>query len=111
MHYYRRTADESAPCLSSVHNDKLYGDEYRWDRCGELSPKCQQHFVDEACFYECDHHAGKYRMHEECVDGGGEDNGWQVRQLRCAVGVVRHASVVTDRSLRTRRTCGRDGLW
>ena len=61
---------------SSVHNDKLYGDEYRWDRCGTLSPKCQQHFVDEACFYECDHHAGKFRMHADCEDG---DNGWQVR--------------------------------
>ena len=48
---------------NSVHNDKLYGSSYRWDRCGALSPKCQQWFVDEACLYECDVNSGKFRKH------------------------------------------------
>ena len=60
-----------------MHNDVLYGDDYRWDRCGDLSPKCQAHFVNEACFYECDVHAGKWRMHETCDDADG-GNGWQL---------------------------------
>ena len=63
-----------SPC--SVHNDVLYGEEYRWDRCGELSPACQQYFIDEACLYECDEHAGRYRHHTNCSD---EDaNTWQM---------------------------------
>ena len=60
-----------------MHNDVLYGDDYRWDRCGALSEKCQAHFVNEACFYECDVHAGKWRMYETCDDADG-GNGWQL---------------------------------
>ena len=43
---------------------------------GELSPACQQYFIDEACLYECDEHAGRYRHHTNCSD---EDaNTWQM---------------------------------
>lgn len=38
-----------------------YGPEYHWDRCGPLSQACERFFVQEACFYECDPHAGLYR--------------------------------------------------
>merc|ERR1712048_1392898 len=38
-----------------------YGEEYHWDRCGQLSPECERFFVQEACFYECDRNAGLYR--------------------------------------------------
>mmetsp|Transcript_44479 Transcript_44479/g.83059 ORF Transcript_44479/g.83059 Transcript_44479/m.83059 type:complete len:290 (+) Transcript_44479:90-959(+) len=62
---------------NNIHNDQLYGDEYRWDRCGELSPACMKHFINEACFYECDVHVGKWRKHDDCMDGT-EPNGWQI---------------------------------
>merc|ERR550514_1614020 len=38
-----------------------YGEEYHWDRCGPPSPARERFFVQEACFYECDPHAGFYR--------------------------------------------------
>eukprot|EP00656_Telonema_subtile_P037281 TRINITY_DN4146_c0_g1_i1.p1 TRINITY_DN4146_c0_g1~~TRINITY_DN4146_c0_g1_i1.p1 ORF type:complete len:338 (+),score=65.83 TRINITY_DN4146_c0_g1_i1:115-1128(+) len=38
-----------------------YGEEWRWDRCGKLSPACERFFVQEACFYECSPHIGLYR--------------------------------------------------
>jgi len=65
-----------------VHTDELYGDKYRWDRCGPLSAACQQYFVDEACTYECDVNAGKWRLHgqtnsSECNDS----NGWQISNM------------------------------
>jgi len=62
----------------SVHNDVLYGDKYRWDRCGPMSAACSAHFVNEACFYECDVNAGKFRQHETCVDADSKSNGWQM---------------------------------
>ncbi|KAK3241215.1 hypothetical protein CYMTET_49004 [Cymbomonas tetramitiformis] len=67
---------------SNVHNDELYGADYRWDRCGALSDACQAYFVAEACFYECDVNAGKWRKHQTC-DG---DNQWQVSGLVASLG-------------------------
>jgi hypothetical protein len=77
---------DSAWCLPfpcSVHNEKLYGNEYRWDRCYDgvpesMSAACAAHFVNEACFYECDVHVGKWRRHETCIDDAGEENSWQI---------------------------------
>lgn len=50
---------------STVENatviNQAYGAEYRWDRCGKLSPECERFFVQEACLYECDPNAGLYR--------------------------------------------------
>eukprot|EP00811_Abedinium_folium_P007832 NODE_17227_length_954_cov_14.944377.p2 GENE.NODE_17227_length_954_cov_14.944377~~NODE_17227_length_954_cov_14.944377.p2 ORF type:complete len:188 (+),score=1.88 NODE_17227_length_954_cov_14.944377:121-684(+) len=44
---------------------QAYGREYEWDRCGPLQPACEQFFVHEACFYECDPHVGLYRIFPE----------------------------------------------
>merc|ERR1712129_10645 len=57
---------EAACCYESTVKDvdtmlNGYGDEYRWDRCGELSQACERFFVQEACFYECDPNVGLYR--------------------------------------------------
>lgn len=56
----------------------LYGDAYKPNRCGELSPECNAWFEAEACLYECDVHAGRYRLHEDCTDQYGGDNSWQM---------------------------------
>ncbi|KAK3289280.1 hypothetical protein CYMTET_3282 [Cymbomonas tetramitiformis] len=67
----------TADTASNVYNDALYGEEYRWDRCGTLSEACQQYFAAEACFYECDVNAGKWRKYRDC-DG---DNQWQMEGM------------------------------
>lgn len=58
---------EAACCYESTVSDvntllNSYGDEYRWDRCGELSQACERFFVQEACFYECDPNVGLYKL-------------------------------------------------
>jgi len=35
-------------------------------RCGPLSPKCLDFFINEECFYECDVNIGKFRRYENC---------------------------------------------
>jgi len=42
-----------------------YGPGFRWDRCGTLSPACERFFVQEACFYECEPTAGRYRKYSD----------------------------------------------
>ena len=69
----------TAATAASVHGDALYGEEYRWDRCGPLSPACQAWFVDEACLYECDVNAGKFRRHANCTAEGA--NSWEMRGM------------------------------
>ena len=66
--------------VASVHTDALYGNDYKWDRCGKLSPACEKWFVEEACFYECDVNIAKFRVEQECekADGTANDNLWQV---------------------------------
>lgn len=44
-----------------------------------MSDACQQYFIDEACLYECDEHAGRYRMHKNCSDPDG--NHWQIENM------------------------------
>lgn len=41
----------------------LYGDDYKWDKCGPVSNACQEWFIAEQCLYECDVNAGKWRQH------------------------------------------------
>jgi hypothetical protein len=35
----------------------------------------------EACFYECDHNIGEYRLYPTCLDSAGEQNGWQIANM------------------------------
>ena len=30
----------------------LYGDDYKWDKCGPVSNACQEWFIAEQCLYE-----------------------------------------------------------
>lgn len=45
--------------------NEAYGAEYHWDRCGPLSDACEQFFVMEACFYECEPNAGLWRKYND----------------------------------------------
>jgi len=44
-----------------------YGSGYEWDRCGPMSAECEQFFVSEACFYECEPSVGLFRKFPEEV--------------------------------------------
>jgi len=61
-HPFRKNAccKESRVENSDVIN-RLYGEEYRWDRCGKMSQECERFFVQEACMYECDPNVGLFR--------------------------------------------------
>ena len=77
--------------VDMLHN--LYGAEYRWDRCGPLTPACERFFVYEACFYECEPLAGLYRrftnnsdasagLHEAEFNGDNEShNQWELYKM------------------------------
>jgi hypothetical protein len=61
----------------------LYPDHNPADGCGKLSSACEQFFIEEGCFYECDHNLGKWRKHDDC-DGG--DNGWEIKDMPICMG-------------------------
>jgi hypothetical protein len=46
-----------------------------------MSPACYAHFENELCFYECDVHAGKYRLHDDCSGDSDDQNGWQIHGM------------------------------
>jgi hypothetical protein len=46
-----------------------------------MSPACYAHFENELCFYECDVHAGKYRLHDDCSGDSDGQNGWQIHGM------------------------------
>jgi hypothetical protein len=37
--------------------------------------------IEESCFYECDKNLGKWRKFADCTDTGGDDNGWQIKDM------------------------------
>lgn len=43
----------------------IYGVEYHIDRCGPMSRACENFFMMEGCFYECDPNAGLYRRYSD----------------------------------------------
>ena len=59
-------------------------------RCGPLSNACQTYFQLEACFYECDHNMGKFRLYNNtsCQDPDGTVNMWQISNLPLSATVV-----------------------
>jgi len=59
---------ENACCYeSTVRSDHAlnveYGNSYKWNRCGPISPQCERFFVQEDCMYECDPNIGLYRLY------------------------------------------------
>lgn len=77
------------PSLHSVGNAQqgyLYPDHNPATGCGKLSSTCEAFFIEEGCFYECDHNLGKWRKHDDCDDesAAGTDlaeNGWQIEGM------------------------------
>lgn len=58
----------------------MYPDHNPADGCGQLSSACEKFFIEEGCFYECDHNVGKWRAHDDCgADGTG--NEWQIEGM------------------------------
>ena len=55
----------------------MYPDHNPADGCGKLSSACEQFFIEEGCFYECDHNLGKWRKHENRTN----DNGWEIEGM------------------------------
>ena len=48
--------------------------------CGQLSSACEKFFIEQGCFYECDHNLGKWRKHDDCgSDGTG--NEWEIEGM------------------------------
>jgi len=45
--------------------NEAYGAQYHIDRCGPLSQACENYFMLENCFYECDPTAGMYRRYTD----------------------------------------------
>jgi hypothetical protein len=67
----------SAETANTPDFDTLYGPDYSWKRCGNLSPACEAWFIDESCFYECDVNGGRYRRYKDC----SPDNEWEMVRL------------------------------
>jgi len=55
----------------------LYPD-HNVNECGGLTSACEQFFIEEGCFYECDKNLGKWRKHDDCSADDANDNGWEV---------------------------------
>ena len=94
---YGSTFDKTEACCPAdkVHapstlND-LYGSEYHWDRCGTLSASCQNHFVSEACLYQCEPSAAYFRRYPSSSDSknhvhhynasNSKHNEWEIYQM------------------------------
>ena len=59
-------------------NEVPYGAEYRPDRCGPLSSECAAWFTAEECLYECDVHAGRFRVNKDCLNAEGKEEAWRM---------------------------------
>jgi len=77
-------------CTSDVAHDvdtlkNLYGSDYHWDRCGALSQSCENFFVEEACFYECDANTGLWRAWTDAQvadpDNFPDANTWEISNM------------------------------
>ena len=73
-----KTASMSFPPQGEGNEAGLYGSEYRPDRCGPLSPECAAWFTAEECLYECDVHAGRFRVNKDCLNADGEEEAWRM---------------------------------
>ena len=54
------------------------GDGFGISDCGVPSLACQKWFLAEACLYECDVNAGRYRHHSGDAACAADNNGWQM---------------------------------
>lgn len=77
---------EVAAGVGDAQQGYLYPDHNPATGCGKLSSTCEAFFIEEGCFYECDHNLGKWRKHDDCDDesAAGTDwaeNGWQIEGM------------------------------
>ncbi|XP_030632659.1 folate receptor [Chanos chanos] len=50
----------NANTTEAAHEDNSYLYNFNWNHCGVMSEKCKQHFIQDACFYECSPHLGPW---------------------------------------------------
>ena len=63
--------------MGDAQKGYLYPDHTQND-CGALTAACEQFFIEEGCFYECDKNLGKWRKHDDCSQDEANDNGWEI---------------------------------
>ena len=67
---------EVAKGVGDAQTGYIYPDHNPANGCGQLSSACEAFFIEEGCFYECDHNLGKFRKHHDCGD-----NGWEIEAM------------------------------
>lgn len=57
---WKRNACCSVNTSQELHKDnsRLYN--FNWDHCGEMTPACKRHFIQDACLYECSPNLGPW---------------------------------------------------
>lgn len=66
LNHFQCTPWKSRSCCThnvsrKVHTGSLYG--FDWNHCSvvkNMSPKCQRHFIQDLCFYECEPNVGPW---------------------------------------------------
>ncbi|XP_064361366.1 folate receptor gamma-like [Dromaius novaehollandiae] len=71
---WRERACCTANTSAAAHEDRshLYG--FNWAHCGALPPRCQRHFVQDACLYECSPNLGPWVQQV--------DSSWRKERIR-----------------------------
>jgi len=54
-----------------------------------LSDECEQFFIEESCFYECDKNLGKWRKFADCMENTTQFNEWEIENMPIKVGRCR----------------------
>ncbi|KAM9318656.1 folate receptor [Pholidichthys leucotaenia] len=57
---WRDNACCTANTTEEAHLDASNLYNFTWSHCGSMSEKCKQHFIQDACFYECSPHLGPW---------------------------------------------------
>lgn len=57
---WKRNACCSVNTSQELHKDnsRLYN--FNWDHCGEMTPACKRHFIQDTCLYECSPNLGPW---------------------------------------------------
>lgn len=50
----------TANTSSEAHQDNSYLYNFNFNHCGDMTPKCMKHFIQDTCFYECSPHLGPW---------------------------------------------------
>mmetsp|Transcript_27758 Transcript_27758/g.52296 ORF Transcript_27758/g.52296 Transcript_27758/m.52296 type:complete len:294 (+) Transcript_27758:70-951(+) len=81
-HPWKNNACCDSNTVQSVDKlNEVYGEGYKWDRCGPMSQACERFFVMESCLYECEPSAGLFRKYNETQTDDPDYNTWQLHKM------------------------------